>query len=193
MKMLKDKTKFFLKLYIIIWVVLILLVLAKLLFGYYQPYVIPNDKMQMLSDFIDRNKWLEIILGLLFNVSNGLLIVLCCIKRWWFEKKWHTILVFSVLILKYLFATFIGQSTILTLFVAFGLPLIIDYKKWHYTIIAFVLSNIFLLLSLWFNGNTNTSEMPYIIRTLFLLDYYIMLGIEYITTNLIKFKKKGVA
>lgn len=192
MKMLKNKTRFFLKLYIVIWITLILLVLLKLLFGYYQPYVMPNDKMQMLSDFIDRNKWLEIILSLIFNIGNALLMILCSIKQWWFKKTWHMILAFGLIIAKYFIVEFVGSSTILTIFCVIGLPLIIDYKKWHYTLIAFALSNVFMFLSMWFNGNTNSSELPYLIRMLFMFDYYIMLGIEYITTNLITFKKKGV-
>lgn len=192
MKMLKNKTRFFLKLYIVVWITLILLVLMKLLFGYYQPYVMPNDKMQMLSDFIDRNKWLVIILDSIFYILNGIIYTLIAIKQWWFKKIWHIVLVIGILVARCIYINIFGQSDILTLFITLGIPLIIDYKKWLYTLIAFILSNVFLALSLWFNGNTNVKELPYLVHTLFLFDYYIMMILEYITTNLIKFKKREV-
>ena len=61
-KMLKNKTRLALKMFIILWFLLFLQVILKLTFNYWQPYVIPTPQLERISDFIDNNLWLKIII-----------------------------------------------------------------------------------------------------------------------------------
>ena len=80
-KMLKNKTRLALKLFIILWFLLFLQVILKLTFNYWQPYVIPTPQLEMISDFIDNNLWLKIIINGVLQIINAIIIFLCCIRR----------------------------------------------------------------------------------------------------------------
>lgn len=184
-KIFKDNTRIAVKLFIVVWVVLLVHVLLKVTFNYWQPYVIPNEQLQFISDYIDKNKILIIILDSLFYIFNGYIMICCGLQRWHLGKKLN-VLVLSMLILVYLSVIFIGQSDLVTLFMAIGLPLIINYKKWFWIIVTFALNNLFLILSLWLASFVSTNDMPYIIGTLFTLDYYFMLLLNYFTFNFLR-------
>lgn len=184
--MLKNKFRFTLKLFIIVWIVLFIHVVLKLSFNYWQPYVIPTQQLQAISDFIDSHKWIRDILDGLFYIINALFMILASIKRWWFKNKIQSIIVITIVILSYLFIQFVKQSDVLTIILSIGIPLILDWRKWFFTIITFALNNIFLAISFWLESLTNSNNMPYIVQTFFVLDYYIMLILNYFVFNLIK-------
>lgn len=184
--MLKNKFRFTLKLFIIVWIVLFIHVVLKLSFNYWQPYVIPTEQLQIISDFIDNHRWIRDILDGLFYIINALFMILASIKRWWFKNKIQSIIVITIVILSYLFIQFVKQSDVLTIILAIGIPLILDWRKWFFTIITFALNNIFLAISFWLESLTNSNNMPYIVQTFFVLDYYIMLILNYFVFNLIK-------
>ena len=73
--MVKNKSKLAIKLFIIVWIVLAVHIALKLTFNYWQPYVIPNDKLQVISDFIDDNRLIEIILNGLLYIFNGYIMI----------------------------------------------------------------------------------------------------------------------
>lgn len=184
LKIFKDNTRITVKLFIMVWVVLLVHVLLKVTFNYWQPYVIPNEQLQYISNFIDKNKILIIILDSLFYIFNGIVMILCSIQSWWFKNLKQSIIVMFVVVLSYVYLIIFGQSTILSLTLNFAIPLIINYRKWIYTILAFVFSNIFLALSLFLEGFTNANDMPYVISVFLALDYYIMLLLNYFLFNL---------
>lgn len=187
--MLKNKFNLTLKLFIVVWIVLIIHVVLKLTFNYWQPYVIPNNHLQEISNFIDANRCIEIILNGILYMFNGIFVYLCSLKCWWFKNKKIAIFAIILLFLTYASSIIFGQSSIITLIVAFGFPLLIDYKKWKYTILTFIFSNMFMILSLVLEGFVNTNNMQYICKIFLEFDYYIMLILNYFTFNLIKIKK----
>lgn len=191
MKLVKDKTRLTLKIFVIVWIVLIVSVVLKLTFNYWQPYVIPNEQLQIISDFIDNNVWLKTILNGIFYIINATFMLLSGLQRWWFKDKTHTICVYVLLVIGFI-STFLFPflTDIVTLLLSLGLPLILDYKKWLYIIITFILSNIFLALSLWLEGFVTSNEMNYVINLFLQNDYYIMLALNYILFNFIRERKE---
>lgn len=115
--------------------------------------------------------------------------ILCSIKRWWFKDKKQTYLIIGILLANYIIATFLYKSVLITLFLSIGVPIIIDKSKWKYTIATFALNFVFTYLSLFLEGFTNSNNMPSIIKIMLNFDYYIMLAINYMTFNLLQFKK----
>lgn len=184
--MIKNKFRLSLKLFIIVWIALFVHILLKLTFNYWQPYVIPNEQLQIISNFIDNNRWIRNILDGILYVFNGVVVILTGIQCWWFKSKKQSVIVVTIALCSYLFSIFVGQSTILTLILNFAIPIIINKKKWFYVILTFILNNLFLLLSLWLCGFSKTDNMPYVIQTLFLLDYYILMVLNYFVFNLFK-------
>lgn len=187
-KIFKDNTRIAVKLFIMVWVVLLVHVLLKVTFNYWQPYVIPNEKLQYISNFIDKNKILIIILDSIFYIFNGYIMICCSLQKWHLGKKLN-ILTLILLVLGYLWVVFI-ENTIVGIFITIIYPLILNYKKWLWTLLTFGFSNIFLILSFYLEDFTNTNNLPYIIATLLNVDYYIMLLLNYFTFNFLRVRKE---
>ena len=187
--MIKNKSKLAIKLFIAVWIVLALHITLKLTFNYWQPYVISNDTLQVISDYIDNNNWVKLILDGILYFINGIILILCGLRRWWFEKKIHAIVVSVVIILGFIYSLIFKDTIINTIVITIIMPIIIDRKKWLSILLTFGLTNIFLLLSLVIEGFANTNDMQYICKVFLQFDYYIMLILNYFVFNLIKVKK----
>lgn len=187
--MIKNKSNLAIKLFITIWIVLALHITLKLTFNYWQPYVIPNDTLQVISDYIDNHNWLKIILDGILYFVNGLIMILCSIKRWWFKSKKQSLIVIILVILGFVYKLITNDTIVNTLLLAILLPILLDRSKWLYTLLTFGLTNIFLILSLLLEGFVNTDNMQYICKVFLQFDYYIMLVLNYFVFNLIKVKK----
>lgn len=192
--MIKDKSRLAFKLFIMVWIMLIIHITLKLTFNYWQPYVIPNDTLGAISDFIDNNRWLEVIIDKSYYLINGFLMVLSSIQEWKFNKKYPIIILVICAILSSLddltpFNAII--DSIITIFASLILPLIINKKKILWTILTFALTNLYLAFSLWLSNFVKTDDMPHIIQTLFLNDYYIMLILNYMLFNFIRIRKEN--
>ena len=189
--MIKNKLRLATKLFIIVWAWLIVHVILKLTFNYWQPYVIPNERLQVISDFIDNNKLLQAILNGILYFINSIFMILCSIKCWKFKSKKQFIICGIVIILCFCYK-FITNDTILnTIFLTIAFPIILDKSKWLYTLSTFVLSFVFLFLSLKLEGFVNANDMNYLVRTFLNFDYNIMLILNYFVFNFITFKKGG--
>lgn len=194
-KMLKNKTRLALKMFIILWFLLFLQVILKLTFNYWQPYVIPTPQLEIISDFIDNNLWLKIIIDKIYWLFGTFLMILCGIQQWKFKKHKKkiisTILILSVISFLDDFTKYDSIiDTIISVVSVIVIPLIINYRKWFYIGLTFILSNVFLAISFWLEGFNNGDNMRYIIKVLFQNDYYIMLVLNYILFNLIRMKKE---
>lgn len=187
--MIKNKSKLAIKLFIAVWIVLALHITLKLTFNYWQPYVIPNDTLQVISDYIDEHRWIQATLNGIFYVFNGIVMILCSIKRWWFKSKKQAIIVISLVVLGFVYKLLTNDTIVNTLLLSILLPILLDKSKWLYTIITFALTNVFLLLSLFLEGFISADNMNYLIRMFLQFDYYIMLILNYFVFNLIKVKK----
>lgn len=190
LKMVKNKSKLAIKLFIIVWIVLAVHIALKLTFNYWQPYVISNDKLQAISDFIDANRWIEIILNYIWYMISGLLLILSGLRYWKFKNKNQFIIVVSLISISFVLLAFFKITTINTLFITIILPIIFEKKKWITILITFGLSNIFLFLSLWLEGFINANDMPYLIAMFLNFDYYIMLVLNYFVFNLTRKENK---
>lgn len=188
--MVKNKSKLAIKLFIIVWVVLAVHIALKLTFNYWQPYVIPNEQLQAISDFIDANRWIEIILNYIWYMISGLLLILAGLRYWKFKNKNQFIIVLSLISISFVLLAFFKITTINTLFITIILPIIFDKKKWLTILITFGLSNIFLFLSLWLEEFINANDMPYLIAMFLNFDYYIMLVLNYFVFNLTRKENK---
>lgn len=189
LKMVKNKSKLAIKLFIIVWIVLVIHIALKLTFNYWQPYVISNDRLQVISDFIDANRWIRDISDAITYIFNGIVLILCGLQSWWFKLKKHTIIVISVIIICFLCNVFLNTYNITPLITTIALPLLIDKTKWKTILIAFALTNVFLFLSLFLEGFVNADDMPYIIQSFLVFDYYIMLILNYFVFNFIRKEK----
>ena len=187
LKMVKNKSKLAIKLFIIVWVVLAVHIALKLTFNYWQPYVISNDKLQAISDFIDANRWIQATLNGILYIFNGYVVICCCLQKWHLGKKLN-IITLILLVIGYIWVVFI-ENTIITLLLSIVYPLILNRKKWLPIILTFILNNVFLLLSLWLEQFASVDDMNYFIRVLFQFDYYIMLVLNYFVFNLIRKKE----
>lgn len=186
--MLKNKSKLAIKLFIIVWIVLAVHIALKLTFNYWQPYVIPNETLGAISDFIDNNSIIKIGLNAIFYIFNGYIMICCSLQVWYLKNKTN-IITLILLIFASLWVVFI-ENTILSLFLSVIYPIILNRKKWLPTLLTFIFSNIFLALSLWLEGFVSANDMNYAIRMFLQFDYYIMLILNYFVFNFIIFKTK---
>lgn len=188
--MIKNKSNLAIKLFIAVWIVLALHITLKLTFNYWQSYVIPNDTLQVISDYIDTHRWIEATLnGILYFISS-IFMILCSIKRWWFKDNKQFITVITVIILCFMYKLITNDTILNTIFLTLLFPILLDKSKWLYTILTFALSFAFLFLSLFLEGFVNTDNMQYICKVFLQFDYYIMLVLNYFVFNLITIEKK---
>ena len=195
-KMLKNKTRLALKMFIILWFLLFFQVILKLTFNYWQPYVIPTPQLERISDFIDDNLWLKIIINKILWFIGTYFMILSGIQQWKFKNKKIIIILIVIGLISFINDFIFNNSItiidfIISIFTLILLPIIINKKKWLTIILTFVLSYVFLFISLWLEGFSKTDDMQYLIRLLFNFDYYIMLVLNYILFNLIRIRKEN--
>lgn len=189
-RMIPNPLRLSIKMFGLVWFILLLHIFLKVTFDYWQPYVIPTPQLEKLSNFIDNNIWLKIILDGVLYLINGIFVILCCLQQWWFKNKKQTIIVISLIVMGYISYYVFNYTIFHTLLLSIVLPLVINKKKWLWIILTFILSNVFMILSLWLEGFTNTNNINYVIKLLFQFDYYIMLVLNYILFNIIRIYKE---
>lgn len=189
-RMIPNPLRLSIKMFGLVWFILLLHIFLKVTFNYWQPYVIPTPQLEKLSNFIDNNIWLKIILDGVLYLINGVIMILCGIQRWWFKDKKQSIFTISIIIILYILneSLFLDDYTIIIGCII--LPISLNYKKWLWILLTFGLNLLFLWLSSYLNGVVNTDNMNYIIKVLFQFDYYIMLTLNYILFNIIRIYKE---
>ena len=188
-RMFKNPLRLTLKLFGLLWFFLLFLIFLKVTFNYWQPYVIPTEKLENIGNFIDSHRWLQATLNGVFYFTNAILMTLAGVQQWFFKNKKQGILFFISCTLAYIFNV-VGLDIIATILITILTPLLINYKKWLYILFVFILNFVFLFLSLFLEGFVTADNMNYIIANFLQLDYYIMLGINYFAFNLIRMKKE---
>lgn len=189
-RMIPNPLRLALKMFELVWFFLVLQVVLKLTFNYWQPYVIPTEQLQSVSNYIDSHIWLSTTINGLLYLFNGIIVLLCCLRQWWFKDRKQLILIVSLIILGYIYSLIFKESTINTIIITIIVPLILKPKNWLWIILTFVSSNLFMLISFWLQNKTNAYEMNYIIAIFFNNDYYILLILNYILFNLIRMKQE---
>lgn len=182
--MVKNKSRLAIKLFIIVWIVLAIHIALKLTFNYWQPYIIPNEQLQVISDFIDANRWIQATLNGILFLLNSILILLSGLRKWWFKNKKQIITTILLYIILFVLNVTLKLNDITIIIGCFIYPLIINKKRWLSILLTFIFNFIFLFLSLWLEDFTTANEMPYIIAMLLNFYYYIMLVLNYFVFNL---------
>lgn len=188
--MIKNKTRLVAKLFIVIWVLLILQIILKLTFNWYKPYVVPNSQLEALGNFIDKTKWLKIILNGLFYLVNSIILALCGLQQWKFKNKIQRIIFYPSTLICYTL-NIIFPDNYFTIFILLLVVILLNYKKTLYIIASFAISFLFLMLSTWLEGFINADNVNYVLGTLLNNDYYIMLTLNYMLFNFIRMKKEN--
>ena len=178
------------KLFCLVWGFLLLYVFLKLSFNYWQPYVIPTEQLEKVSNFIDGNNFIKITLNLILYVINVVIMVLCGLRQWKFKSNRQMLIVVVLSILSFTYGNVFNETTFNTLFITIVLPIILNKKSWLWVILNFIISNLFMLLSLFLEGISNTDNLCYIAKLFMQFDYYIMLIMNYILFNFIRIKKE---
>lgn len=190
-RMIPNPLRLALKMFGLVWFFLVLQVVLKLTFNYWQPYVIPTEQLENVGKFIDNHRWLQVILNGIFYVFNSVIMILCAIRQWFFKTKKQFAIVLLLSIVCYIVSITYPKIIFTGIFLTIILPIIINKKSWIWAILTFVLSNIFLFISLILEGFTIANNMNYIVGTFLQNDYYIMLILNYILFNIIRIKKEG--
>lgn len=190
-RMIPNPLRLALKMFGLVWFFLVLQVVLKLTFNYWQPYVIPTEQLQSVSDFIDSHIWLKMIIDLIYYYFQSIVVILCGIQQWKFKNIKIFVIVSIISISCYFSNIYLNMSLITPFIMTIILPIILDRKKWGYVLLTFALSNVFTIISLLLNGFTRTDNNSTIINMLFMNDYYIMLLLNYILFNIIRIKKEN--
>ena len=190
-RMIPNPLRLALKMFGLVWFFLVLQVVLKLTFNYWQPYVIPTEQLQSVSDFIDSHIWLKMIIDLIYYYFQFIVVILCSIQQWKFKNIKIFVIVSIISISCYFSNIYLNMSLITPFIMTIILPIILDRKKWGYVLLTFALSNVFTIISLLLNGFTRTDNNSTIINMLFMNDYYIMLILNYILFNIIRIKKEN--
>lgn len=190
-RMIPNPLRLALKMFGLVWFFLVLQVVLKLTFNYWQPYVIPTEQLENVGNFIDNHRWLQATLNCIFYTFNVIVMVLCGLRQWWFKSKKQFIIVLLLTIIGFIYSIIFNDSTLNTIGLLIILPLVLNHKSWLWILLTFFFNFLFLALSLLLEGFSNANNMNYIIGTFLQTDYYIMLVLNYILFNIIRIKKEN--
>lgn len=171
---------------ILCWVLLAICFIVKIFGGNFFNIVCENKNFIKVCQFIDNSVLFYIINYLSYIITTSLIILSCC-KKYKFNKK--EILIIAICYnlcfgLKFISLTISAIIEQLVLFII--LPLIFS-KSIKRTILTFILVNGFQLISLFTkNIGIGIMEVPFLIGIIFMFDYYIMLILYYLYSNLKK-------
>ena len=188
---IKNPLRLSIKMFCLVWFFLIVQVILKLTFNYWQPYVIPTVQLENLGNFIDDHRWLQATLNGVFYLFNSILMTLCSLQQWKFKDNKQRFIFYIACVLCFILNAVLKLKTLSSILISIVVPLILNYKKWKTIIITFVLNFVFLFLSLFLEGFVTADNMNYLVRTFLQFDYYIMLVLSYILFNIIRIKKEG--
>lgn len=189
-----NKKKVLTRLIVLCWLTLIICFVVKLLFGNYFAIELNNEKLIIISNFIDDNIWIKNIIYLIINLFTDMIYLLIVCDRNSFSKK-QLIILILILIVLYIPKIFNNEmlSIIGDCIQAFILPIFfLKPKKWYRIPLGFILDLGFQYLSLITKniGLKDVSNENFFIAIIFMIDYYIMLILIYLYCNQFRIKKE---
>lgn len=184
--------KLILTIWIILWVILIVLLIMKFCFDMWYPIVTDNIMFINMCDYIDKTKWLSIMIMFIFYFLNLNILILLNMGKTKYSN-WYIPLIFNLLIV----ATFIlkmqNNTTgfvfeMITLFFSFS---IINIKQHNFDsnlknilvpIVNYALLNLWQFTMLVVRGTDGLllSNLPSLIYIILQFDYYIFVIISWI-------------
>lgn len=192
MKKLLDFKKLILRLWFILWAILILLLIMKFCFGIWYPIVVDNQTFINICGWLDEHNLVKRILYYTIYVINGFLMILIFTKTKYF-KHWWTYLI----IVLFLVGMVIAKDKINALGIVFELLIVVlstiynvknkqPFTKTIFNILyattIYLIINLFQLNILLVRGLSIDllQKLPTLLTLVLQLDYYIFLIITYI-------------
>lgn len=189
-----DFPKLIIRLWITLWLCLIILLIMKFCFGVWYPIVVENKTLLNISDYVD-NSWLKYLILFLFYAFNINFVYLIACRKIKYDHILETLLINFLIVLTFAvkiynnYLGFIGEFLIVI-----PIPIIYFYKHHSEDCIlkdilwTFVLQ---ILIMLWqcnillVRGLPNPlTSADTIIQIILQLDYYIFLTILWIGVSI---------
>lgn len=196
-----DVPKLVRRVWLILWLTLLIFVIAKLCFNIWYPITIDNENMLKIFAYMDNHRWLDLTIRCILYELNSILIFKICLKDKKIKVHW-LILFFLIFAGSFVFKTFDNLAFIGTIIeLTFGLivPIIINIKTklfrrnlWNvlYPVIMNVIITLWQANILFIRGiNEILTNAPSLIGITLQIDYYIFLiitwiGVRYYMGNL---------
>ena len=187
-----DVPKLILTIWIILWAMLIILLVMKFCFGMWYPIVVENEWFINMCNFIDNNKWLYMIFGIILYIFSANLTALTNMGKTKYDN-WIYLVVINLIaicigLLKNLNIVVINIIEAILLIVPF---IIININKNNFKnktlnilvpIIIYCLLNLWQLTILIVRGQDVKvfESLPILMILILQIDYYIFLTITWI-------------
>ena len=186
-----DAPKLVKRIWILLWVVLIMLLIFKFCFGIWYPIAVENETFLKICNFVDANKILNLsIMGVFYVFSNNIIMLTCTNKKK-YDNWLMALIVNFVIIANYMLKIFnstAGNIIEILMIVAYIVINIIQNNFKHKVlnvinpIIFYGILNLWQLLIYLVRG-LDLSELnsyPSLIYIIIMLDYYVFLTITWI-------------
>ena len=188
-----DTKKFIFRLWIVLWLCLLILLVLKFCFGIWYPIVSNNETFNNICKFIDERLWLYQIISFILYFTSFNIVYLTCTSKKKYSKVIEFILInlliISCGIVKIYFSSLVGNILeIVSYFILFPIINIIqrNYNRKIKDILIPII--VYAVLNLWqFNilivRNTSSlvlNDLPIIFGIIITLDYYLFLIIMWI-------------
>lgn len=191
-KVIVDKARLFRRAIVISWASLVLCFIIKIFGGNFFEIMCENPNYKALCDYADNHFWLKFIIGFASTLYCQTMYNLSIVKKYKYDKWQFILTIFCVLLNCTVRLFYSGHWTIILDFLLFLiLPMILlgkNYKKYYNILIAWLLTFLFQVISLFVKniGFVNVGE-TYFIGLIYSIDVYIMCFMYYLYRN---FKKE---
>lgn len=186
-----DTKKFIFRLWIVLWLCLLILLVLKFCFGIWYPIIIENEQLLYFNEFIC-NSWIKyIILSLFYFASVNIMYLTCCIKKK-YDKILEAIIINVLILISFMTKIFFRNfSVIPEILVSIIIPILYllknhkKAKKWKLILFPIAIQilvfawqlNIYLVRGIDF---VIDSDNHVLIGIVLQIDYYIFLIISWI-------------
>ena len=192
MKKLLDFKKLVLRVWLILWAILLILLIMKFCFGVWYPIVVKNQTFINICDWLDKHYLIYSITVVIFYMLNCNLFILTATKTKIKNVKWYIALILNILFLGNCLLKRYSQPIgfIIEVLLLLGFSIFFNFKVKRFRKIFNVLIPliVYMLVNLWqlnillvrnvdIDYLTNNVPLIYYVMQ---IDYYIFLIISYI-------------
>ena len=193
-KIYVDKARLLRRVIVISWITLALCFVVKIFGGNFFEIMCENPNYKALCEYADNHYWTKIVIGFVSSMLCELLYLLAILEKYKLSIKEFFATAIIVLISCIVQIFFVKWSFITDIIIFFIFPCILlgnNYKKYLQVLIAWVLTFIFQLVSL-FTKNINfvRASDTLFIGLIYMIDLYLMCFIYYLYRNYKKEQKQ---
>lgn len=185
---------------ILCWILLAVCFVVKIFGGNFFNIVCQNKRFIKACEFVDKNVWLQYIIGCISTLFLQTLYLLAISKHLWFTRKREVVIVVTTMMLGVglrLISNIFGY--IIDIYQYLIMPFLIK-DKYHFNvktrrvILAFCLTFIFQLVSLLVKniGIKIITDDLFLIVIIYFIDVYIMTTLYYLYSNIKKENNMGL-